>query len=118
MAHLPQVGQSFRVGGPEDVKTLERLAASGSLEGDVLLDACEWKVRRGEVLQGGKLLEGDVLLDVHGTGLQMWRRHCLSTKGFRGACAAVKGKYIASVAANSVCVTANGVFVTANSVCV
>ena len=30
---------------------LERLAASGSLEGDVLLDACEWKVRR--VLEGG-----------------------------------------------------------------
>ena len=90
---------------------LEHLAASGSLEGDVVLDACEWKVRRvgegltgGAGLQGGKSLVGDVLLDVHGTGLPCVEEALPVDKGlaFWGACVVVKGQYIASVAENSV----------------
>ena len=88
--NLPQVGQSFRVSGPEDVKVLERLAASGSLEGDVLLDACEWKVRR--VLEGGWVLQGGQAYreanrwwatcssTCMGLACHVWRRHCLSTR--------------------------------------
>ncbi len=42
--YIRQVGKSYRVTEPSDVKALEADAEAGILSGDIILDSTDWKV--------------------------------------------------------------------------